>query len=181
MARMSSDSIGGTKCEPGKYHLMVNASEECTSKKNTEGFKVEVEVLAGNVAGQEHKKVSSFLYAPVLWDFAAAVGMVNHVTGEAFTPAMLAEMRDPKNKGQKIDVEFRASDAVGCQFIAEIVPEYLEDKKTIKPDGWPRIGFFVCSVVDDRAKDVPKDQAMIDQLMGVSEPTGGLAGAQAYD
>jgi hypothetical protein len=169
---MNSETVGSNgKCEPGKYHLQVNSCEECTSKGGKDGFKVEVEVLDGTVEGQVGRKIKSFLYPPVLWDFVVAIGLENKVTGRPVTLDELNDMRDPKQKKPPIDAEFVAAEAVSCQFFAAVVPE-LDDDKKVKPDGFPRLGFFICSVVDERAKDIPRNQAMIDMLLN---PTGDAA------
>lgn len=187
MVRASYESVGSgrdPKVALGTYHFVVNAAEEHTSTKGNSCIRLEVEVLDGTVPDQQGKtmKYQDFYpKAPTFFDLAAALGLTDQTTGHAFTPAMLKQMRDEAKATGKPpagNCDFSAAECVGRQFFANVVTEKDQDGKV---KDFPRIGMNIFSVVDEKAASVPKNQAMIDQLLGGGEPVGGLSGANAYD
>jgi len=65
-----NDYRGGDRPKPGIYHVVVKSAEETVSKqKGTQGYKVEFEVLAGTVPGQEGKELDE-----TFWVTDKAVG-----------------------------------------------------------------------------------------------------------
>ncbi len=189
MVRASSQSVG-TGRDPkvavgGTYHFVVNASEEHTANTGNACIRLEVEVQDGTIADQSGKtmKFQDFYpAAPAFFDLAAALGLTDTITGETFTPAMLKQMRDDLKAGkpQTREYDFNAVECQGRQFFANVVPDKGQDGKV---KDYPRIGMNIFSVVDERAAKIPKNQALINDLLGVAsgEVAGGLAPGSALD
>lgn len=177
MVRASSSNVGtgssGKVAVGGTYHFIVNSGAEHTAKSGNVGIRLEVEVLGGTIEGQVGKKMKNQDFWPqgqTFYDLAAALGLTDHVSGEVFTPEKLAQARADKkaNKGVEVEYDFDPAEAEGRQFFANVVPELDENKKP-KEDGWPRIGFEIFSIADERASKIAgRNQSMIDEVLGTT-------------
>lgn len=176
MVRASSQNVGtggsGKVAVGGKYLFIINGAEEHTAKTGNVAIRLEVEVLAGTIPEQEGKtmKMQDFYpNSPAFFDLAAALGLTDQITGQVFTLAMLKQMRDDAKAKKASDVEydFSADECAGRMFFANVVPERGQDGKP-KEDGWPRIGMEIYSIVDERAKNIPANEAMIAEVLGMT-------------
>lgn len=183
MVRASSENVGtgrDPKVALGTYHFVVNAAEEHTAKTGNACIRLEVEVQDGTVKDQQGKTMKYQDFYPkaaTFFDLAAALGLTDQLTGETFTPAMLAQMRADIKAGKKSDREydFDAAECVGRQFFANVVTEKDQDGKV---KDFPRIGMNIFSVVDERAKGIPCNQGLIDDLLGVGADNSGSGSAR---
>lgn len=172
--KISSEGLGNggdRKVAHGKYHMIVNNAAVATYENKDVGFELEVEILDGTVPEQSGKtmKFQTFRFDwDSFFDLAAALGVTNHATGEAFTTEQLKADRAAKKAGKPLpDYDFDPAEYAGLQFFADVVPEKKKDG-TVKD--FPRIGHFIVSIADERAKDIPRNQQMIDEVLGgVSE------------
>ena len=189
MVRASGESIGtgGGRLAAGKCHLLVTKAEEHTAKSGNTGIRLELEVLGHVVEGQEQKTMKyQDLYGGRMFDFAAAVGLTDHITGEVFTPTKLAAMRAMQKENEAAkkanknpphvipDADFDPGEAENRTFCGEIkYPKPTNEK----PDPWPELGFWMVSPYDPEAKDVPKDARYVGETVGAgtSAPSGDAA------
>lgn len=174
MVRASSQNVG-TGRDPkvatgGKYHFIINKAEEHTAGTGNVAIRLEVEVLAGNIADQDGKTMQYQDFYPDgagFFDLAAALGLTDALTGQAFTPAMLKQMRDDIKAGKQVatDYDFSAAECEGRQFFANVVPNKKDGK--VDPNGWPRLGLEIMSIVDPRTKAIPAREDLIESLIGM--------------
>jgi len=176
MVRANSQDVGtggkGKVAIGGKYHAIVTGAEEHTAKTGNVSIRLTVEILAGTIAEQEGKTMKNQDFYPTgstFFDMAAALNLTDTISGQTFTPAMLKQMRDDKKAKRESDTEydFSADECVGRQFFIDTAPELDENKKP-KVDGWPRIGFFIRSIVDPETKNIPANEDLIADVLGMS-------------
>ena len=186
MVRASSQGIGdgsSGKVALGKYHMIVNEAKADVYNGEEVGFDLTVEILGGTVADQENKVMKFQTFRAdwdSFWDLVAALGLTDKVSGEAFTMARLQAHREAKKAGKAVDFDcdFDPEECVGRQFFADVVTEKKKDG-TVK--AFPRIGREIYSVTDDRAKDIPRNQDMIDELLGITAGSRESGGGSARD
>lgn len=190
MVRASSENVGaggkGKVAIGGKYHAIIVGAEEHTAKTGNVAIRLTVEILNGTIPEQEGKTMKMQDFYPAgstFFDMAAALNLTDAISGQTFTPAMLQQIRDDKKakRENKTEYDFSADECVGRQFFIDTAPELDENKKP-KADGWPRIGFFIRSIVDPETKNIPANEDLIADVLGMSRAEffgGGAQGATA--
>jgi len=108
-----NDYRGGDRPKPGIYHVVVKSAEETVSKqKGTQGYKVEFEVLAGTVPGQEGKELDE-----TFWVTDKAVGRL-------IALALASGVMKP---GESADSDVLL-ETPGHQLVIEVEEQDYEDK-----------------------------------------------------
>lgn len=159
-ARSSDDFRGGGRPLPGRYHAIVNVGTEIVSeKKGTPGTEIEFQVLAGAIPGQEGTTLSeAFWHSPKALDrllaFAMACG--------ALRPGQNRDLTGP--------------DYNGLQLVIEVQPRKYTDsdgneKETVEVS---YNGFW--EINHPEVKDVPKDQAAIQQIGQLAQQPAAVGG-----
>ena len=191
MVRASGESIGtggGGRLENGTYHLLITHAEECKSTTSASvGIMVELEVLAGTVHGMAGKTLKyQRFWNGRMFNLAAAAGLVDHITGEIFTPTKLAafekmqkENEEAKEAGKPMphaipDGDFDPAEAIGRTVIGEVKRPAATKEK---PDPFAEVNpFTLKSPFDPSVKDVPKDAQYLGEVgAAASAPSGDAA------
>jgi len=167
MVRASGDSIGtGSKqVAAGKYHLFIDEAEaKLSTKSGNYYFNCKLRVLAGTVDGQVGKEMQYQGFAgDKMFAIAAAVGLIDEITGTPYTRADLDKMRADKKAGAQVrDCDFNEKELVGRHFCAVVVHK--------KGEEWPEVGFDVWSVLDPESAEIPKDADYMAELGVVEQP-----------
>ena len=143
--------VGGNFPAPGKYHVEVTQVDpDTTSSGGKPQMKVEYEILAGDVEGQEGKTQYDY-YAktpkafPRALQFAIAAGLTTK-----------EELSAAKTAGTAPRIPFGM--AIGRQLCVEIVEEEYEGKTRNK------VQFGLWHLNDPEAKDIPKNAGKLAQL-----------------
>lgn len=144
-------NTGGFLSEPGTYHVCVtDATESPTNKSgaliDNAAFRVAVEVLAGTVAGQEHKTQDLLFFHPKATD--KNEGAFARKKIDRFLLAVGLVSDEDKDKDLDIDI----TKCVGRQFVVKL--EHDEESQKFL-----RVAFADIFHVDDAAvKAVPKNE-----------------------
>ena len=168
--------------EPGTYHCAVTSVLEGTGPKGgiIDGFTIGLDVLAGTVAGQEHKVFNLTLFNARL-DQSDGAKKWARLKQAAFVIA--ANVVTPAQLGQRVSVDLQR--AIGQQIVLKL--ELQEGKEYLDlsySDIW--------HVDDPRCEKVPKNMAAIamiptamrhekawfDQLKPKKSPAGGSGNGQ---
>lgn len=154
--------------------FIEEATAELSTKSGNYYFKCKLRVLAGTVEGQIGKEMQ-FQGFPgdKMFAIAAAVGLIDAITGTPYTRKDLDKMRTDKKAGHQVrDCDFDEKELVGRHFCAPVVHK--------KGEEWPEVGFDIWSVFDPEAADIPKDAELMSQLGVVEQPhANGSAGKPA--
>lgn len=145
---------GGGGVEPGEYHFMV---EDVSAETNDVGtsLKVVASVLDGTIANQVGHKQTEF--------FQCSGKAVDRLRVLLVATNMMTDEQWVARIGQPLEFDERL--LKGRQFCARIKLEKYQGKKAEhQGKSFPRMGFDIWSVWEEKAKHIPKDKECLAML-----------------
>lgn len=156
--------VGNYLSASGIYHLVITEMRDGAGSKGTaiEGFSIDCDVLAGNVAGQEGKKIDLTFWKPKLNDKPEQ----QERTKKANTAfAIASNLIRPDQLGKPVTIDLEA--AVGAQVIAQLVPQRVkgEDGEYHDSDRFLQLHFSNIYHVDDpEVAAIPKNADALEMI-----------------
>lgn len=161
----TEEEMKGKRIEPGWYHFAV---VDNARNKDNNAMLVTVEVLAGNVADQQGRRLQSFFNDP----------SPTHKDGGTFAKALRTKLLlalgiiTPDLLGKRASIDWAKT--VGRQFIGLVALEKGKDDKD-----YPKLQQGEMYRVDDPTMaHVPKDQAALSLISGMTPAPASQPAAQ---